>query len=104
MLPKAESTWWLFFSNGPHELQGPDKELCIGLNLGIDWYVLGVQLVVNGFERVRTSEFSCHKRECQAPSTSTPGSMVEALPFFVIFHSSRSELVLHDYDDLHFCL
>jgi len=30
----------LFFSNGPLERQGPDKELRIGVNLGVDWLVL----------------------------------------------------------------
>lgn len=27
----------LFFSNDLNELQGPDKELHLGINLGIDW-------------------------------------------------------------------
>ncbi|KAG1818070.1 uncharacterized protein BJ212DRAFT_1298920 [Suillus subaureus] len=30
----------LFFSNGPNECQGPDKELHIGVNLGVDWSIL----------------------------------------------------------------
>jgi len=29
----------LFFSNLPHEKNGPDGELRIGVNLGVDWYV-----------------------------------------------------------------
>lgn len=29
----------LFFSNLPHEKNGPDDELRIGVNLGLDWYV-----------------------------------------------------------------
>jgi hypothetical protein len=29
----------LFFSNLPHENHGPDGELRIGVNLGLDWYV-----------------------------------------------------------------
>ena len=29
----------LFFSNHPHENHGPDNELRIGVNLGVDWYV-----------------------------------------------------------------
>ena len=29
----------LFFSNLPHERQGPSGELRIGVNLGVDWYV-----------------------------------------------------------------
>lgn len=28
-----------FFSNHPHELNRPNNELWIGVNLGIDWYV-----------------------------------------------------------------
>ena len=32
----------LFFSNQPHEIKGPDNELRIGVNLGVDWYVLSV--------------------------------------------------------------
>ena len=30
----------VFFSNHPHESHGPDNELRIGVNLGVDWYVL----------------------------------------------------------------
>jgi hypothetical protein len=30
----------VFFLNGPNELQVPNKELCLGINLEIDWYVL----------------------------------------------------------------
>ena len=30
----------LFFSNNLHEIKGPNNELWIGVNLGIDWYVL----------------------------------------------------------------
>jgi hypothetical protein len=30
----------LFFSNHPHESHGPNDELRIGLNMGVDWYVL----------------------------------------------------------------
>jgi len=30
----------LFFSNCPHKRNGPDNELWIGVNLGVDWYVL----------------------------------------------------------------
>ena len=29
----------LFFSNRPHERRGPNDELRIGVNLGVDWYV-----------------------------------------------------------------
>jgi hypothetical protein len=29
----------LFFSNRPHETKGPDNELRIGVNMGIDWCV-----------------------------------------------------------------
>jgi hypothetical protein len=29
----------LFFTNRPHESHGPDNELRIGVNLGVDWYV-----------------------------------------------------------------
>ena len=29
----------LFFSNSPHENHGPDNELRIGVNMGVDWYV-----------------------------------------------------------------
>jgi hypothetical protein len=29
----------LFFSNQPYERNGPGGELCIGVNLGVDWYV-----------------------------------------------------------------
>jgi hypothetical protein len=28
-----------FFSNLPHQKNGPNGELCIGVNLGVDWYV-----------------------------------------------------------------
>jgi hypothetical protein len=30
----------LFFSNRPHERNGPNDELRIGVNMGVDWYVL----------------------------------------------------------------
>lgn len=30
----------LFFSNLPHQKNGPEGELRIGVNLGVDWYVL----------------------------------------------------------------
>lgn len=30
----------IFFSNLPHESQGPDGELRLGVNLGVDWYVI----------------------------------------------------------------
>jgi hypothetical protein len=29
----------IFFSNLPHERKGPQEELRIGVNLGVDWYV-----------------------------------------------------------------
>jgi hypothetical protein len=29
----------LFFSNQPHERNGPGRELCISVNLGVDWYM-----------------------------------------------------------------
>lgn len=28
----------IFFSNLPHEKSGPNGELCIGVNLGVDWF------------------------------------------------------------------
>jgi hypothetical protein len=34
----------LFFSNRPHERRGPNGELRIGVNLGVDWYVLLLSL------------------------------------------------------------
>jgi hypothetical protein len=35
----------LFFSNLPHEKNGPDGELRIGVNFGCDWYVSTLNIV-----------------------------------------------------------
>jgi hypothetical protein len=45
----------LFFSNLPHERHGPSGELRIGVNLGVDWYVLMSLHAVLTYSRNRFS-------------------------------------------------
>ncbi|KAG2046041.1 hypothetical protein BDR06DRAFT_977775 [Suillus hirtellus] len=50
----------LFFSNGPNKLQGPDKELHLGINLGIDWFSYICSNIVPSHSSCPTSFSICN--------------------------------------------
>ena len=55
----------IFFSNLPHERQGPGGELQIGVNMGVDWYVSSYHQVVlthicNRFSYIRSNIAPSH--------------------------------------------
>ena len=80
----------LFFSNLPHERQGPGGELQIGVNLGVDWYVLSSPCIVLRLTHFVTGSLTY--------TVTSPHLTPRALrPFqYAISHLNIGESLLHN--------
>ena len=78
----------IFFSNLPHEKQGPDEELRIGVNLGVDWHIVLFSLFVLTHFAIGSLTY--------AVTLPLPTPHARHHFQFAISHPNISEYCLHD--------